>query len=111
MADAHGDAVPRRDGLFQRPQRRHVEVVRGLVEHQDVTPRRERLGELQSIALAAGELPDLLLLIGTLEVVPAAVRPRVDGSRTERNLLRAAGELLEDRLVVVQRIAALVHVH
>ena len=56
-----------RPGL-ERAQRVDVEVVRRLVEQQDVAARLEQLGEVDPVALAARQLADHLLLVGAAEV-------------------------------------------
>ncbi len=46
----------------------NVEIVRRLVEKQEIGAALEHLGEMHAVALAARELADLLLLIAALEV-------------------------------------------
>ena len=59
--------------LFQRPQRVHVEVVRRLVEQQQVAAATQQLGQVDAVPLAAGQLADLPLLVRPLEVEPRHV--------------------------------------
>src|SRR5439155_21212076 len=70
----------------------------------------EQAGEVDPVPLPARERADLLLLVGAPEIESGAVGPRVDGSPAELELLPAAGDLLVDGLVGVERVAALVHV-
>ena len=56
-----------------------VEVVRRLVDEQQVAALAEHLGELHAVALAAGERADELLLVAAAEV-EAATRRRVSSS-------------------------------
>jgi hypothetical protein len=58
---------------LQRAQRLDVEVVGRLVEHEHVAAALDHLREVQAIALAARQELHQLLLIGALEVEPAAV--------------------------------------
>jgi hypothetical protein len=60
-------------GVFEGAQRFDVEVVRWLVEQQDVAAGDQRLGHVQATALAAGELADAFLLVAALEVEAADV--------------------------------------
>src|SRR5919206_125099 len=55
VADDDGAAGEGEERLFQRPQRVHVEVVRGLVEQQEVAAGLEGAGEVEAVPLAAGE--------------------------------------------------------
>jgi len=56
VADNHCHPVPCHQCLLQRAQRRHVQVVRGLVQHEHVAAAGKRLGQLQAVALPAGQL-------------------------------------------------------
>ena len=47
--------------VFERAQRFDVEIVRRLVEQQDVAAFDQRLREMQAPALAAGQVADVLL--------------------------------------------------
>ena len=53
--------------LFQALERLGVEVVRRLVEQQEVAALLERKCEVQAVALAAGQHARGLLLVGPLE--------------------------------------------
>jgi len=65
----HDDATRERfEAGLERPQRVHVEIVRRLVEEQDVATLLEQLREVDAVPLAAGQRPDELLLIGAAEV-------------------------------------------
>src|SRR5438105_14535464 len=68
VADDHGAAAEAQKRLFQGPQRIHVQVVGRLVEQQQVAAAAEQLGEMHAVALAAGKLTDLALLVGALEI-------------------------------------------
>ena len=57
------------------PQGVHVEVVGRLVEQQHVGAGLQHLGQVHPVALAAGELADLLLLIRAPEVEGCPRRP------------------------------------
>ena len=68
VADDHGAAGEAQQRLLQRAQRVDVEVVGRLVEQQQVAAAVQQLGQVDAVALAAGEVADLLLLVGPLEV-------------------------------------------
>ncbi len=70
MADDHGASAEVQQRFFERAQRVDIEIVRGLVEEQQVRPPFQQLREVHAVALAAGELSDLALLIASLEVEP-----------------------------------------
>src|SRR6185503_15493290 len=67
VRDHDGAAREIQQRVLERAQRLDVEVVRRLVEQQQVAARGEHLGEMNAIALAAGEQADLLLLVSTAE--------------------------------------------
>ena len=50
-------------GVFQRAQGFDVEVVGRFVQQQHVAARGQGLGQVQAVALTAGELPTELLLV------------------------------------------------
>ena len=110
MADHDGAAGEALEGVLERAQRVHVEVVRGLVEQQQVRARAQQLGQVQAVALAAREVAHLLLLVAAAEVEAGDVRARRDLARADAHAVDAAGDLLPDRLLAVQRGARLVDV-
>ena len=76
MRDHHRAAGEIDERVLERAQRVDVEIVRRLVEQQHVAAAHERLGEMQAVALAAGQVADLLLLIGAAEVEAREIRAR-----------------------------------
>src|SRR5690606_10817821 len=65
---------------------------------------------MHAIALAAGELAHLLLLVRSLEIEPAAIGARIHLAIAELDLVQPAGDFLPHRLVRVERGAGLVHI-
>ena len=59
-------------------QRIDVDVVRWLVKQEDVGFRFQGHGEVQSVALSAGEHAALLLLVSAVEIEPADVGTAVE---------------------------------
>ena len=55
MADENDRAGVGRKRLFEHLQRVDVEVVRRLVEHEEIGGQGEQAGEQQAVAFAAGE--------------------------------------------------------
>src|SRR5262245_26339146 len=78
VADDHGAAGEILERLLERAQRIDVEIVGRLVEQQYVGAGFEHLGEMHAVALAAGELPHLFLLIGALEIERRAIGARIE---------------------------------
>ena len=78
VADDHGAAAEVEQGVFQGAQRIDVEVVGRLVEQQQVAAAAQQLGQVDAVAFAAGQLADLALLVGALEVEPGDVAARGD---------------------------------
>ncbi len=62
VRDDHGAPGKAQDRLFERAERLGVEVVRGLVEKEQVAALGQLLGEVQAVALTTRERADLLLL-------------------------------------------------
>ena len=106
--DQHG-AGKGEQRLLQRAQGLDIEVVGRLVQQQQVGAGLEHLGEMDSVALAAGEATHLLLLVRALEVEGGDIGAARDLARSERDHVEPARNLLPDRLVGGQRLAALVH--
>ena len=75
-----------------------------------MAPRVEHLGQVDAVALAAGERADLLLLVGAQEVEAGDVGARVHLRAAQLQVIAAAGDLLPDGLLGVQGVAALVDV-
>ena len=99
VADDHGAAGEILQRVLERAQRLGVEVVGRLVEEEDVGAGLEQLGEMDAVALAAGERADLLLLVAALEVEGADIGARVHLALAELDDVVAVGDLLPDGLV------------
>ncbi len=65
---------------------------------------------MHTVALAAREIADLLLLVAALEVEGATIRTAVHVELTELDDFRTAGDFLPDGLVRVERVPALVDI-
>ena len=102
VADNHGATAEDGDSFLQRPQGRDVQIVGRLVEQDQVAAAPQELGQVYAVAFAAREAADLLLLVAAAEVEARAVGPSVDGLAAEAECLRAAGNLLKDRVVGVE---------
>src|SRR4051812_15735889 len=85
---APGEGLER---VLQRPQCVDVEVVGGLVEQQHVAARLEQLRQMDSVALAAGQVADLLLLVAALEVEAGDICATVDLAVADLHVLDVAG--------------------
>ncbi len=96
--------------VFQRPQGVNVQIVGRFVEQEQVAPTLEQLGEMDPVPLAAGEILDLLLLVGSPEVEARAVGSRVHLAGTEEQLVFSPGNLFVRRLGTVERVSTLIHV-
>ena len=110
VGDDHRAARELEQRLFERAQRVDVEVVGRLVEQQHVAAHQQRLGEMQPVALATREIADALLLVGALEVEAGDVRAAVHLAVADLHEVDAAGDLLVDGLVGVERLPRLVDV-
>ena len=70
MADDHGAACEGLDRILEGPQGVDVEVVRRLVEEQDVRLASEHPSEMDPVPFAAREVVDGLLLVVAGEPEP-----------------------------------------
>src|SRR5438270_5870303 len=103
-----GDAAREiEDRLLQGAERVDVEVVGGLVEEEDVAAGAQELREMDAIALPAGQVAHLLLLVGAPEVEGRGVSAGVARSGADLHVFLAAGDLLPDAARGVERVAAL----
>src|SRR5439155_13557292 len=103
VADDHHTAAEVQQRVLQRPQRVHVEVVGRLVQQQQVAAAAQQLGQVDAVALAAGQLADLALLVGPLEVELGDVAARGDAAPAQLQVIDAASDLLKDGGVAVER--------
>ena len=62
--------------ILQRPKSFDVQIIRRLVEQQQVAAHLQREREVQSVALATGQHLGGLLLVGPLEAECRDIRPR-----------------------------------
>src|SRR5688572_8233745 len=88
--------------LLQRAQGLDVEVVGRLVEQQDVRPRHQHARQMQPAALAARELADRLLLVGTAKVEAREVCPRRHFEAPQLEHVLPARDVLEHGLLALQ---------
>ena len=110
VADDHGAAGEVVECALQDAHGLDIEVVGRLVEEQQVAAGAELFGQMDAVALAAGELSDELLLGGASEVEAREVPAGVDAAVAELEFLVAAADFLVDGLGVVECVAVLVDV-
>ena len=110
VRDDDGAAGERQQRFLQRAQRVGVEVIGGLVEQQQVAAGAQQLGQVQAVALAAGQLAHLGLLVSALEVEAGDVGAAGDRAIAERDLVQSAGDLLPNGLVGIERVTRLVDI-
>src|SRR5262245_4821763 len=96
--------------VFERLQGLDVEVVGRLVEQQQVAADLEGQGEVEPVALAAGQHADRLLLIGTFEAERGDVGPARHLEVGHLDVVEAVRHELPDRLFGVEVAAALVDI-
>ena len=68
VADDDGAAREVLDGLFEHLQRRDIEIIRGLIEDEEVAAVAQHLGDLHAVALPSRDYTDRLLLVLASEV-------------------------------------------
>src|SRR5215471_1738545 len=65
---------------------------------------------MHAVPLAAGELTDLLLLVRAFEIEPADIGARLHFAIAKLDHIIAAGDLLEHRLLAIERVARLIDI-
>ena len=114
VRDDHRAAGIGFERVLKRAQRLGVEVVGRFVEQQHVAAVLQHLGEVHAVALATGEIADLLLLVGAAEIEGGAICARIDLVLAELDHFGPTRNFLPDVLVGIERVAALVditHLH
>src|ERR1051326_8885947 len=89
----HGAAGIVEQCLFERAQRIDIEIVGRLVEQEEVGALLQHLCQMHAVALAAGELPPLFLLVGAAEIDQRAIGAARVLAAAETDLLPAARDL------------------
>ena len=92
---------------------RRVSTSRSLVGSSSssrLPPRAQQLGQVDAVALAAGQRADLALLIGALEVEARGVGAGVHLPLADLDLVEPAGDLLPDGLLRIEGVAGLIDV-
>src|SRR2546426_11575688 len=74
VRDHHGTTGEIDERFLQRSQSIDIEIIRRLVEQQEIPTRLEQLGKMKSVSLSARETPNFLLLIRSLEVELRQIR-------------------------------------
>ena len=110
VADDDGAAAEVDQGVFQGAKHVDVEVVGGFVQEQEVAAAFQELGEVDAVSFAAGEVADLLFLVGTFEIELGDVGSGGDFSLAEGHIVKAAADFLEDGVFGVQGFSALIDI-
>ena len=110
MGDDHRAARELEQRVLEGGQGLHVEVVGGLVEEQQVAALLEGQGQVQAVALTAGEHAGLLLLVRALEAERGHVGARGHLDVADLDVVQAVRDDLPQRLLGVDVGAGLVHV-
>ena len=108
VRDHNGGAGEVQQGLFQRAQGFHVEVVGRLVQQQHVGALFQGQRQVQAAALTTGEVLNELLLIAALEVEAADVGARRDLVVADANLSEPSETISHTVLLAVQVFATLI---
>ena len=114
VADHHEAARELQQGVFECAQGFHIEVVGGLVQHQDVAAGNQGLGQMQASALTTREGANALLLIGAVEVEAPAISAAGHLELAHIEDVEPARHIFPDCFFVRQIIAVLVdkgHAH
>src|SRR6185436_18417962 len=110
VADDHRAARELEERLLESPQGVDVQVVRRLVEQEEVAAGLESARQVEPVALAAREVLDPLLLVRPLEVERRGIGAGGNLAVAQGDHVAAVRDRLPDRLVALQRLAALVDV-
>ena len=108
MADHHHRTGKFQQRVFESAQGFHVQVIRGLIEHQHVAARDQRFGQMQASALAAGQGADALLLVAAVEVEAPAISAARHLELADVQNVQPAGDIFPDGFFVRQVVAVLI---
>src|SRR3546814_5195111 len=90
------------ESVFQGTQRFDVKVIGRLVEQEDIAALLQELRHVNAVALTAGKLADLLLLIATLEIEGPHIGAGLEFMLADGHEIMAAGNLLPDIMVGIK---------
>ena len=110
MANDHRAARELEQCRLERGQRLDVEVVRGLVEEQQVATLLERKRQVQTVALATGKYASALLLVLALKAKARHVRAAGDLGLAHHHVVQAVRDDLPQVLIGVDAGAVLIDV-
>jgi hypothetical protein len=110
MADDHGAAGKVFQSLFQGAHGVDVEIVGRFVEQQHIAALLEHPGQVHPVALAAGNLAHLVLLIRTGEIELGHIGAGIDLSGAEPDGFLAFGDDLKNGLVGIKAVPGLVDI-
>ena len=110
VADHHDRPGEGEQRFLQRAHGIDVQIVGRLVEQQQVGAGFQHLGEMDPVALAAGEHADLLLLVAALEVEVGDIGAAGYLPLSELQHVQSAGNFLPYGLRIVERVAGLVDI-
>src|SRR5690625_705791 len=106
----HGAAGELEKGVLQGSQGLDVEVVRRLIEQEQVAALLEREREIEAVALTAGEHAGLLLLVRSLESERRDIGARGHLHRAHLDEVETVGDDLPQALVRADAAAGLLRV-
>src|SRR5207253_6176025 len=95
VANDDGAAAEIQERFFQGTKRVHIKIVGRLIEQEQVAAAAEQLGQVDAVALAAGQLANLALLIRPLEIEAGHVAAGGYLALAEHDEVQAVGDLLE----------------
>ena len=110
VAHCNDTAVECRQRFFQNAQRRQVQIVRRLVQDQEVPAVFQYLRKQEAASLAAGELPDERVHPVVVKEEPPQVFPHRQAFSVEKKPVPPVADFLHNSLLVVQRHTRLVHI-
>ena len=110
MANDHRAARELEQRRFERGQRLDVEVIRGLVEEQQVAALLERERQVQTVTLATGEYASALLLVLALKAKARHISAAGDLGLAHHHMVQAIRDDLPQVLIGVDAGTVLVDI-
>ena len=110
MANDHRAARELEQCRFERGQRLDVEVVRGLVEEQQVAALLERKRQVQTVALATGEYAGALLLVLALKAKARHISAARNLGLADHHMVQAIRDDLPQVLIGVDAGTVLIDI-
>ena len=100
MADDHDTTSKLQQGILQRSQGLHIQVIGRLIQEEHIGASYQGLGQMQSTPLTAGEGAHSFLLITTIEIKASTIGSAGHFKLTNGQYIESTRDVLPNGLVI-----------